>query len=73
MWDVGEVAGGKDGGPCYLVSVGQCVEQLKGILEEAAFAVYINQSFGEGIVLVQTGFYDLCVEFLRQEWALSCH
>lgn len=72
MWKIGEVASGENGGPCYVIPVGQCVEQFEGILEKTAFAVRIDESFGEGMVLVETGFYELCVEFLRQEWALTC-
>lgn len=51
MWEVGEVAGREDGGPCNVVSVGQCVEQLEGVFEETAFAVCIEQGFREGVVL----------------------
>lgn len=71
MWEVGEVAGGEDSGPSNVVSLRQCVEQFECILEEAAFAICVNESFGERMVFVDTGFNDLCVEFLGNEWVLS--
>lgn len=72
MWEVGEVAGGENGGPSDVVSLRQCVEQFECIFEETTFAVCVYEGFGEGMVVVETGFDDLCVEFLGDEWILAC-
>lgn len=72
MWEIGEVAGGEDCGPSNVVSVRQCVEQLECILKKTTFAVRVYESFVEEVVLVETGFDDLCVEFLGEEWVVTC-
>jgi len=72
MWEVREVAGGENGGPSDMVSLRQCVKQFECIFEEATFAVCVNESFGEWMMVIETGFDDLCVEFLGDERILAC-
>lgn len=71
MWKVGEVAGGENGGPSDVISLRQCVEQFECIFEEATFAICVNESFGEWMVVIETRFDDLCVVFLGNEWILA--
>ena len=50
--------------------MGQLVEQVKGILNEATFAIHVYEIVGKGSALIYASFDEIAMEFLAYRWSL---
>ena len=50
--------------------MGQLVEQVKGILNEATFAIHVYEIVGKGLALIYASFDEMAMEFLAYRWSL---